>query len=55
MNIGSQAGFPAHKNQMAVMLMSVRDGPPPVEDEVDSIRCQRWLGGLLKHYYRQAA
>jgi putative transposase len=23
--------------------------------EVGQIRCQQWLGGLLKHYYRQAA
>ena len=31
--------------------------PPPqdVEPETGSIRCQRWLGGLLNHYYRQAA
>jgi putative transposase len=31
---------------------------PPLrvaETEAGSIRCQRWLGGLLNHYYRQAA
>ena len=26
-----------------------------VEIIAGSVRCQRWLGGLLKHYYRQAA
>ena len=25
------------------------------EIEAGSVRCQRWLGGLLKHYYRHAA
>ncbi len=30
--------------------------PPPETAEVEprSVRCQRWLGGLLKHYHRQA-
>jgi putative transposase len=35
---------------------SSEDPPPEVaEVEGESIRCQRWLGGLLNHYYRQAA
>ena len=31
--------------------------PPPQIDEIEagSVRCQRWLGGLLKHYYRHVA
>jgi len=31
--------------------------PPPEAAELNekSIRCQRWLGGLLNHYYRRAA
>jgi len=31
--------------------------PPPAQDAepVGTIGCQQWLGGLLKHYYRQAA
>jgi putative transposase len=34
-----------------------QEGPPlePAETEVGPIRCQRWLGGLLNHYYHQAA
>jgi len=33
------------------------EDPSPEVTEVDgeSIRCQRWLGGLLNHYYRRAA
>ena len=31
------------------------DPPQDTELEADSIRCQRWLGGLLKHYERKAA
>ena len=33
------------------------EDPSPQVAEVDgeSIRCQRWLGGLLNHYYRRAA
>ncbi len=27
----------------------------PVEDPIGRIRCQRFLGGLLRHYYRDAA
>ena len=26
-----------------------------VQVEAKSLRCQRWLGGLLNHYYRRAA
>ena len=33
-------------------LPSCRDGPIPVEGK---IRCQKRLGGLLKHYHREAA
>ena len=29
--------------------------PEVTEVEEKSIQCQRWLGGLLNHYYRQAA
>jgi len=31
--------------------------PPPLTDDADigPIRCQRFLGGLLRHYYRDAA
>ncbi|MFA6132858.1 MAG: integrase core domain-containing protein [Phycisphaerae bacterium] len=29
--------------------------PEVTEVEGESIRCQRWLGGLLNHYYRRAA
>jgi hypothetical protein len=29
--------------------------PEVTEVEGESIRCQRWLGGLLSHYYREAA
>lgn len=29
--------------------------PKVTEIEMESIRCQRWLGGLLNHYYRRAA
>ena len=34
-----------------------RGQPPPtaIGPPVGRIRCQQWLGGLLKHYYRQAA
>ena len=34
-----------------------REGPSLEATEVEarSVRCQRWLGGLLKHYYRPAA
>jgi len=34
-----------------------REGPPLQVAEVDpgSVGCQRWLGGLLNNYYRQAA
>ena len=28
---------------------------PKAETESGAVQCQRWLGGLLKHYYRQAA
>jgi putative transposase len=31
------------------------DPPLPERSESDSIRCQRFLGGLLRHYYRAAA
>ncbi|MFA6132855.1 MAG: integrase core domain-containing protein [Phycisphaerae bacterium] len=33
------------------------ESPPQMGDEVEaaSIRCQRWLGGLLSHYYRKAS
>ena len=31
------------------------DPPPPDQPESDPIRCQRFLGGLLRHYYRAAA
>jgi len=32
------------------------NNPPPTEQiESDPIRCQRFLGGLLRHYYRAAA
>ena len=33
------------------------DAGPPQDTEVEAgnIRCQRWLGGLLKHYERRAA
>lgn len=33
------------------------NGPLPQADRIEpgSIRCKRWLGGLLSHYYRQAA
>lgn len=29
--------------------------PPPTAAEVGRVRCQRFLGGLLRHYYREAA
>jgi putative transposase len=29
--------------------------PQAAEGEANPIRCRRWLGGLLSHYYRQAA
>jgi hypothetical protein len=31
--------------------------PPPIESDFDAgtIRCQQYLGGLLRHYYRAAA
>jgi putative transposase len=33
-----------------------KDRSPQVRDiDVGQIRCKEWLGGLLKHYYRQAA
>ncbi len=37
--------------------LPVRGDPPPLIDEIEtgSVRYQSWLGGLLKHYYRQAA
>ena len=28
--------------------------PPAVDPEVGTIRCQQFLGGLLRHYYRDA-
>lgn len=34
------------------------DGDPPIrtgELAGKAVQCQHWLGGLLKHYYRQAA
>jgi len=36
---------------------SARGQPPPVtnDSERGPIRCRQWLGGLLRHYYRQAA
>jgi len=35
-----------------------REKPPPIDtatEPVGKIGCQEWLGGLLRHYYRQAA
>ncbi len=32
-----------------------RDPPALPENDPGSILCRRWLGGLLKHYYRKAA
>jgi putative transposase len=29
--------------------------PQPPDVEIGAVKCQRWLGGLLSHYYRQAA
>jgi putative transposase len=36
--------------------LEVGAGPPEIrgETEPSSIQCQRWLGGLLSHYYRKA-
>jgi putative transposase len=36
--------------------LGVSEDPPPVaETEAATIRRRRWLGGLLSHYYREAA
>jgi len=36
--------------------VGVSENPPEASaTEVGSIGCQRWLGGLLKHYERRAA
>jgi putative transposase len=29
--------------------------PPTLAAEVGRVRCRRFLGGLLRHYYREAA
>lgn len=51
--------FRPHQSLGNRTLPAARSGaPPPVTDaDVDtrSIRCERFLGGLLRHYYRPAA
>jgi putative transposase len=38
-------------------LTPAPERPPPLTDDADigPVRCQRFLGGLLRHYYRDAA
>jgi putative transposase len=36
-------------------IATVHHPPPPQSPRAADVRCQTWLGGLLRHYYRKAA
>lgn len=50
-----QVSSPFHLKQM----VPERDQAPPATpgntEPLGKVGCQEWLGGVLKHYYRQAA
>ncbi len=42
-------------NNRPLAVAGGNDPAPPEQPESDPIRCERFLGGLLRHYYRAAA